>query len=135
MGSVVYVKDSDGLKRGWGRTWSWQTFWMGCRHTVLSMQMAEVRWMVYWVIVLVGGGSDVMMACWNALRPSKSLSSLQALRTLASLSLTAYVINEDINTMKPCDTMINLPAGNFNIDDLVVYMKKRFSPGIVSSYS
>ena len=37
-----------GLKRGWGRTWSWQAFWMVCHHTVMSMQiMAEVRWVVY----------------------------------------------------------------------------------------
>ena len=55
-----------GLNKGWGRTWSWQAFWIVCRHTVLSMQMAEVRWVMYWVTVVVGGGIDVMMACWNA---------------------------------------------------------------------
>ncbi len=44
----------------------------------MSMQMAEVREMVYCAIVLVGGGMDVMMACWNAWRVSDSLSSLHA---------------------------------------------------------
>ncbi len=38
---------------------------MLCPHTVLSMQMAEVRSVVYWVTVVVGGGSVVRMACWN----------------------------------------------------------------------
>ncbi len=30
---------------------------------------------------------------------------------------------------------INLPIGSCNLDDLVVYMNDRFSPGIVCSYS
>ena len=42
------------------------------------MQMAEVRWAVYCVTVVVGGSIDVMMACWNALRLSDSLSSPHA---------------------------------------------------------
>jgi len=46
-----------GFNRGWGRTWSWQAFWMVCRHTVLFMQMAEVSCVVYSVIVMVGGGN------------------------------------------------------------------------------
>jgi hypothetical protein len=36
-----------GLNRGWGRTWSWHTFWTVCRHTVMSMQMAEAWIVVY----------------------------------------------------------------------------------------
>jgi len=32
-------------------------------HTVLSMQIAEVRWAWYCVTVAVGGGIDVRMAC------------------------------------------------------------------------
>jgi len=55
-----------GLNRGCGRTGSWQAFRMACCHTVMSMQMAEVRWVVYCVTVVVGGGSVVRMACWNA---------------------------------------------------------------------
>ena len=43
----VHVEDGDRVNIGWGRTWSWQGFWMVCRHTVLSMQMTEVRWVVY----------------------------------------------------------------------------------------
>jgi hypothetical protein len=64
-----------GLNRGWGRTWSWQAFQMVSRHTVLSIQMAEVRWVVYRVTVVVSGGSVVGLACWNAWRLSDSLSS------------------------------------------------------------
>ena len=64
-----------GLNRRWGRIWSWQAFWMVCRHTVLPMHMVEVRWVVYWVTVVVAGGSDVRMACWNSWRLSDSLSS------------------------------------------------------------
>ena len=52
-----------GLNKGWGKTWSWHAFWMVCRHTVMSMQTAEVMWVVYWVTMVVGGGMDVMMAC------------------------------------------------------------------------
>jgi len=48
---------------------------MVCRHTVLSMQMAEVKWVVYRVTIVVGGGSAVRMACWNAWRLSESSSS------------------------------------------------------------
>ena len=48
---------------------------MVCLHIVLSMQMVEVRWVVYCVTVLVGGGMDVMMACWNACRLFDSLST------------------------------------------------------------
>ncbi len=44
-----------------------------------SMQMAEVRWVVYRVIVVVGGGIDVMMACWKAWRLSNFLSFPHAL--------------------------------------------------------
>jgi len=52
---------------------------MMCRHTVLSMEMEEVRWVVYCVTVVVGGGIDVMMACRNAWRLSDSLCSPHAL--------------------------------------------------------
>jgi len=40
------------------------------------MQMEEVRCVVYYVTVVVGGGIDVMMACW---RLSDSLNSPHAL--------------------------------------------------------
>jgi len=33
------------------------------RHTVLSMQIAEVILVVYWVTEVVGGGSSDKMAC------------------------------------------------------------------------
>ena len=36
---------------------------MVCCHTVLSIHIAEVRWVVYCVTVVVGGGIDVRMAC------------------------------------------------------------------------
>jgi hypothetical protein len=76
---VVYVKDGDRVKLRVGRIRYWQAFWMVYRHTVLSMQMAEVRWVVYWVTVVVGGGIVVRMACWNAWRLSDSLTSPHAL--------------------------------------------------------
>ncbi len=38
-----------------------------------------------------------------------------------SLPLTHYVINEDNNTLELGDTLINLPAGNFSIDDLILH--------------
>ena len=66
---------------------------MLCRHAVMSMQIVEVSWVVYWVTVVVGGDSEVMMACWNAWRLSDSLSSPQILCrcrrlvTIDSLSL------------------------------------------------
>jgi hypothetical protein len=53
----------------------------------------------------------------------------------SSFPLTHYVINEDNNALELGDTLINLPAGNFNIDDLVVYMNNRFPPGMVCTYS
>ncbi len=64
------LKMVTGLNRGWGRTWSWYVFQMMCCHTVLSMQMAEVRWVIYCVIVVVGGGSARRMACRNVWRLS-----------------------------------------------------------------
>jgi hypothetical protein len=72
---LCMLKMMIGLNRGSDRSWSWQALWMLCRHTVLSMQMAEVRWVVYWVTVVVGDGSSVKMACWNDRRLSDSLSS------------------------------------------------------------
>jgi len=68
-----------GLNRGWGRTWSWHAFRIVCCHTVLSMQMAEVRCVWYCVTVAVIGASDAIMACWNDWRLSDSFSSPQAL--------------------------------------------------------
>ena len=68
-----------GLKSGWGRIWSWHAFRMPCCHTVLPMQMAEVSWVWYCVTLVVGGGSVVIMACWNVCRLSDSLCSPQAL--------------------------------------------------------
>jgi hypothetical protein len=68
-----------GWKSGCGRIWSWHAFRMVCCHTVLSMHMAEVRCVWYCVTLVVGGGNDVMMACWNVCRLSDSLSSPQAL--------------------------------------------------------
>ncbi len=60
---LCMLKIVTGLNRGCGKIWSWKAFRMVCRHTVLSMQMAEVRCMVYWVTVLDGGESAVSMAC------------------------------------------------------------------------
>ena len=51
-----------GLNGGWGRTWSWHAFRVVCCHTVLSMQVAEVRWAWYCVTVAVVIGIDVIMA-------------------------------------------------------------------------
>ena len=48
-----------------------------------------------------------------------------------SFPLTHYVINESNNALELGDTLINLPSGNLNIDDLVVYMNARFLPGMV----
>jgi len=48
-------------------------------HAVLFMQMAEVRCVVYWVTVVVGGGSVVWMACRKVWRFSDSSSSSHAL--------------------------------------------------------
>jgi len=53
----------------------------------------------------------------------------------SSFPLTHYVINEDNNNLELGDTLINLPAGNFNIDDLVLFMNNRFPPGMVCTYS
>jgi hypothetical protein len=69
----------------------------------------------------------------------------------SSFPLTRYVINESNNTLElipyssvvgeadaPSQeggTPINLPAGNFNIDDLLVYMSAQIPPGTVCSYS
>jgi len=66
-----------GLNRGRGRTW--HAFWMVCHLIVLSMHIAEVRWVVYWVTVGAGDESAVRMAFWNAWRLFDSLSSLQVL--------------------------------------------------------
>jgi hypothetical protein len=80
-----------GWNRAWGRTWSWHAFRMVCCHTVLSMQIAEVRWERYCVTVIVDGGIDVMMAYWNAWRLSYSLSYSQAL-----CKSWRFVINEPL---------------------------------------
>ena len=53
----------------------------------------------------------------------------------SSFPLTHYVINESNNTLEIGDTVINLPTGNYNIDDLVVYMSARFPAGMVCTYS
>ena len=53
----------------------------------------------------------------------------------SSFPLTHYVINESNNTLELGGSLINLPTGNFNIDDLVVYMNDRFPAGLVCSYS
>ena len=45
------------------------------------------------------------------------------------------MINEDNNALELGDTLINLPAGNFSIDDLVVCMNNRVPPGMVCTYS
>jgi hypothetical protein len=62
-GVVVYVKDRDRVNMEGAKIWSWQMFRLVWCHTVLSMQMAEVRCVVYWMTVVVGGGSAVNMAC------------------------------------------------------------------------
>ena len=52
-----------------------------------------------------------------------------------------YEINESNITLELIPSegggtpIINLPTGNFNIDDLVVYMNDRFPAGLVCSYS
>ena len=64
-----------GWNSGWGRIWSWHAFLMVCCHTELSMQMAEASWAWYCVTFVVGGGNDVIMACWKDWRLSASFSS------------------------------------------------------------
>ncbi len=64
-----------GWKSGWGMIWSWHAFRMVCCHTVLSIQMPEVSGVWYCVTLVAGGGSDVMMACWNVCKLSDFLSS------------------------------------------------------------
>ena len=53
----------------------------------------------------------------------------------SSFPLTHYVINESNNTLVLGGASIILPAGNFNIDDLLLYMSAQFPPGMVCSYS
>ncbi len=53
----------------------------------------------------------------------------------SSFPLTRYVINETNNTLVLGGTTINLPSGNFNIDDLLLYMSAQFPPGMVCFYS
>ena len=53
----------------------------------------------------------------------------------SSFPLTHYVISENNNTLELGATVINLPVGNYNIDDLVVFMNDRFPPGLACSYS
>ena len=64
-----------GLNSGCGRIWSWQAFRMVCHHTVLSIRIAEVSWVVYCVVVVFDGGIDVRMACWKDCRLSDSVYS------------------------------------------------------------
>ena len=68
-----------GLSRVWGKIWSWHAFRMVCCHTVLSMLMAEASCAWYCVTLVVGGGNDVIMACWNVWRLSASLCPPHAL--------------------------------------------------------
>ena len=63
--TLVYVEYGDGWNSGWGKIWSLHAFLMVCCHTELSMQMAEVSCVWYCVTFVVGGGNDVMMACWK----------------------------------------------------------------------
>ena len=72
------LKMVTGLNSGWGKIWSWQAFLIVCCHTVLSLLMAEVRWVWYCVTMVVGGGMAVMIACWNVWMLSDSLCSPQA---------------------------------------------------------
>ena len=53
----------------------------------------------------------------------------------SSFPLTHYVINESNNTLVLGGASIILPAGNFNIDDLLLYMSAQFPPGMLCSYS
>jgi hypothetical protein len=53
----------------------------------------------------------------------------------SSFPLTHYVINESNNTLELGDTVINLPTGNYDIDDLALYMNNKFPPGMVCNYS
>ena len=48
-----------------------------CCQTVLSLLMAEVRWVWYCVTVSVGGRIVVKMACWNSWILSDSFSCPQ----------------------------------------------------------
>ena len=51
------------LNRGCGKIWYLHVFRMVWCHTVLYIQMTEVRCVVYWVTIVVVGGSVVRMAC------------------------------------------------------------------------
>ena len=64
-----------GWNSGCGKIWSWHALLMVCCHTELSIQMAEASCVWYWVTFVVGGGSDVIMACWKDWRLSVSFSS------------------------------------------------------------
>jgi hypothetical protein len=60
---LYMLKIVTGLYRGWGRFRSWQALRMAWYQTILSMQMAEVIRVMYWVIVMVALGSVAKMAC------------------------------------------------------------------------
>ena len=62
-----------GLWRGCGRMWFWHAFLMVCCHTVESLLMAAVRWLVYWVTLLCVGGYAEIMACCRSCSPSVSV--------------------------------------------------------------
>ena len=62
-----------GLCRGCGRMWFWHAFLMVCCHTVESLLMADVRWLVYWVTLVCVGGYAVIMACCRLCSPSVSV--------------------------------------------------------------
>ncbi len=52
-----------------------------------------------------------------------------------SFPLTHYVITDKNNALEIGGTIINLPTGNYNIDDLVVYMNDRFPAGLLVAYN
>ncbi len=64
---------------------------MACCHAVLPMQMAEVSCVWYCVTLVAGGGSDVMMACWDVCKLSDSLSAPQALCSSWRLVIRVHV--------------------------------------------
>lgn len=53
----------------------------------------------------------------------------------SSFPLTHYVINENNKALDIAGTLINLPTGNYNIDDLIVFINNRLPTGLYASYS
>ena len=68
----------------------------------MVMQMAEVSVVVYWVTVVVIGGSIVRIACWNDCRLSDSVCSSHELRRrrfLVTIILRSLVTSQSSGRM------------------------------------